>query len=390
MRKQFTAMPSPWSWRARSTVSRSRRDLGDAVGHEARDRAASAATDDTLRMRPPPAGPQVGHRRPGRDERGLEVDGHHEVVAGQRDVEVADEGDGGVVHEDVEPTELGRPCARPWPRPRPASARLVGTATRSAARLLDAGDRVVERAGRALRGGAPSTGPRQATFAPASASATAMAAPTPRDAPVTRATLPSRPVTRSRQGRGQGGDAGERAQDVVQVGAGATCRVKLRRARACRRLGHGLARRCGRRCRARPGTPAREHAATAVRAEDQREVGVDGGGQRVLVEHVLEAVVAHVAVAEVDVERRAGRRRRGRGAAGDGSSAAPSRARSCQASGSSGDREVGGRRAERDREDAGALEDVEHRAAPRPPGAQVGHAARPPPAAGSSRLPARG
>ena len=57
-------------------------------------------------MVPPPSGGHEGRRLPDGDERRAQVDLHDEVVTLEGYVEVADEGDGRVVDEDVETPEV--------------------------------------------------------------------------------------------------------------------------------------------------------------------------------------------------------------------------------------------------------------------------------------------
>ena len=69
MRKQFTAMPSACELAGRVDRELLEADLGDAVGHQP-GIGSRAATDETLRMRPPPAACRCGHGRRGRRRAG--------------------------------------------------------------------------------------------------------------------------------------------------------------------------------------------------------------------------------------------------------------------------------------------------------------------------------
>ena len=81
------------------------RRLRHAVRHETRERMQSRRgghVDD----RPLPAPLHVLRRQPRRLQRGTHVDVHDQVVAPHRQIEVAGEGDGGVVDQHVEAAEV--------------------------------------------------------------------------------------------------------------------------------------------------------------------------------------------------------------------------------------------------------------------------------------------
>ena len=232
-----------------------------------------------------------------RDHRRAQVDFHHEVVARHRDVEVADERDRRVVDEDVEPTEM-------LDRRRHHRDDLVGLVRQVRRDGLGVAARVDAQRRRCRRACPVSSSGRRAvdraahaTAMPAcGASATAVAAPTPRLAPVTSATLPFElhvsPPRRAAYGPPRSALA--QSDDTLR-------RVDLDR-RAVRDTGDGLDRADER------GEPefARDDRGVAERAAF---LGHDAGRQR---QHAFHA--GHVAAVTIDVAGlEAGERRHGVG-----------------------------------------------------------------------------
>ena len=220
---------------------------------------------------------------------------------------------------------MRRPCARPSPRPRPASARFVGTARPSDPASWIAGDGVVERAGRALR----SVGrrPRRAGHAGArlgqrdgdGGADAAGRAGDQRDlaVEVVGAVIAS--------GSGEGGDAGERAQDVVEVGAGGGA-LEARRPPCDRRSATGSPDHAAGAGQGARGTPA---TAGCGRSASRRRARRASAGRRCAASVYSWSTSSHAVARRGGCpgsgrRARGGRRRRGRGAGGAGSTAAPS------------------------------------------------------------------
>ena len=151
MRKQLTAMCEASQLTRRVDSQTLQPDFGDPVGEEGGMGVEGGLRRD-IDDAPTPSRGHEGSGLPDGDEGGAQVDLHDEVVALEGNVEVAHEGDGRVVDEDVEPPELllggldhGDHVV--------VDRQVGGDRQAAATGRLDSPHRLVERARRALRAG---------------------------------------------------------------------------------------------------------------------------------------------------------------------------------------------------------------------------------------------
>ena len=124
----------------------------------------------------------------GRHKGGVQVDRHHEIVIREGDVQPAEGPHRGVVDQEIKTTELGD-SSLDHGRHLGSIGEIDGHTDRPAPGLPDSLDHVVERALHLSCGCSRVERAAQATAYPSPASASAVAAPMPRLAPVTRATF---------------------------------------------------------------------------------------------------------------------------------------------------------------------------------------------------------